>query len=430
MPRRRGRAGAGPVAAILAGSLVFTSCSQLDGLVGERETEPRTATVAVLVPSDDDGDLNSTGVIAAVRAAVAETTAGLDDWDVSVEVLTAPVDDDSDETGDDQPEGDPDLLETLETLLDDDLVAVVGGLDTSAVRTAQPVLDARDVVFVSPSDVLPEHTRGADPTAPIRPYASYFRTAVGDGDPVVAAMRYAAAVEGVDAVTVLDTDGGAEPARGEAAAEAVGLDVVAPGGRDEGDDDGDQDADEDAAPPALTGPVADAADLDRRVDAAVATEAPGVYAATDPSRLAAVFTRLATAGSAATVVGGAAFDGDSPPESGEFTGTILRGRAAELPTTMDATPDGMDAALDGAAPGRFGAAAYDAGTIVGTVLASCLPSAASAPDARTGCLGEMDETRVAGVTGEIVFDAYGDRVGGTAVVEGARNGSWAALTSD
>lgn len=387
------------LAGLIASSMV-AGCSQIDGLIGEPETEAQTATVAVLVPSDAGDDVTSGGVIAAVESAVSASTADLDDWTVSVEVVVAGEDDTA-------------TVEALEALLDDDLIAVVGGLEPSTVRAAQPVLDARDVIFVSPADTRIEHTRGADATAPLRPYASYFRTAVTDADPVTEAMRYAAAVHGVDDVTVLDTEGGEEPVRGADAANAAGLEVVAPR---QGDDDAEQ------IP--LTGPVSGASDLNARVDAAAATTANGIFLAAHPSRVAGILERLAVAGSDAVMFGGSAFGDDTPPESGEFDGLLLRGRAPELPTTMNATPDGLDAALDGAGPGRYGAAAFDAGTVVGSVLSACLPSAASASDARTGCLGEMDQTRVTGLTGEVAFDEFGDRIGGTVTVETARDGAW------
>lgn len=400
------------VAAGLAGALLVTSCSQLERLVGEPDAAERTATVAVLVPSEDAADVNSSGVIAAVTAAMGESA--VEGWDVSVEVIaTTAADADGDEVA-------ATVTESLETLVDGDLVAVVGGLSRAEVRAAQPVLDRRDIVFVSPADVRPEHTRGADPAAPMRPYASYFRTAVTNTDPVVEAMRYAAAVDGVDAVTVLDTDGGDEPERGAEAIEGAGLTVAVP---DQGDDD-------DAPKIPLTGPVANQADLRARVGAAAGTEAAGLYLAADPSRVPGVLDLFAAAGSTATAFGGAAFDGDVPPDGGEFTGTLLRGRPPALPTTMNATPDGLDEVLADAAPGRHGAAAYDAGTIVGSVLSACLPSAASAADARTGCVGEMDELSLVGLTGDITFDAYGDRVGSAVTVETARNGGWEALVTE
>src|SRR5690625_864152 len=410
---------------VTVGSMVLASCGSLEGLVGEQEVQSDSATVAVLVPSDDPGDANSAGVIAAVRAAVDESTGDLSNWDVSVEVV--PTDDD-----------DTDTVDALEELLDDDLVAVIGGLSSASVRAAQPVLDARDVVFVSPADTVAQHTRGADPTSPLRPYDSYFRTAVADAPAVTAAMRHAAAVDGVESITILDTEGGDDPAVGASAVEAAGLSVVEPEQpeqpEEEEDDDsgeGDEgDAGSEGADTSLTGPISGTTEFNARMDAAVATDADGLYAAVAPNRARLVLERLADDAPDMTVFGGAAFADDSPPQRRGFSGSVLRGVAPGLATTMNATPDQLTGALGDTSPGRYGAAAYDAGKVVGTVLTTCLPSAASASSARTGCLGEMDQVRVTGVTGDIAFDDFGDRVGGTAAVEAAVEGTWQPVVGE
>jgi branched-chain amino acid transport system substrate-binding protein len=130
--------------------------------------------------------------------------------------------------------------------------------------------------------------------------------------------------------------------------------------------------------------------------------------------------QVRSAGLEATLLGATAFGGDFGDEAADGA---VRAQPAELDATAGVR-SGRLADEIGVALGEFGAAAHDAGTAVGTVLARCLPPASSASSARRGCLGEMSQLDFAGATGEVSFDEYGDRAGGSVRFSVLREEAW------
>ncbi|SDU75286.1 ABC transporter substrate-binding protein [Jiangella alkaliphila] len=359
------RRGAG-WAALTAVAALLSSCG-LVGALGDDDAGAQTATVGVLVPAEGWQQADGEAVLAAVRAAVEERAGDIGGWTVEVVAV-------------DEGEKGEATADAMTQLVDGDAVAVVGGLNTAAVRAAQPILDDEDVLFVSPADVVPEHTLGADPSAPLRPYRSYFRTAVGAEPPAAALARYAVSGLGAEAVAVVD---GGDPAEVRAFTEAV-------------DD--------------LGGAVvASGSDVGTVISTARTEGATAVFVAGDPDVAVQVDRQVRSAGLEATLLGATAFGGDFGDDAADGA---VRAQPAELDATAGVR-SGRLADEIGVALGEFGAAAHDAGTAVGTVLARCLPPASSASSARRGCLGEMSQLDFAGATGEVSFDEYGDRAGGS-----------------
>lgn len=376
------RRGAG-WAALTAVACLLPSCGMV-GALGDDDAGAQTATVGVLVPASGWQQADGEAVLAAVETAVAETAGDITGWTVEVVAV-------------DEGEKGETAADAVTPLVDGDAVAVVGGLTTAAVRAAQPILDDEDVLFVSPADVVPEHTRGADPSEPLRPYRSYFRTAVGDEAPAAALARYAVSGLGADAIAVVD---GGDAAEVRAFAEAVddaGGTVVASG----------------------TDPAA-------VVAKAKSEGATAVFVAGDPEVAATAAQRVRAAGLEAALLGATAFGGgfvENGPDG------AVRAEPAELDATAGVR-SGRLADDIGAPLGEFGAAAHDAGTAIGTVLARCLPPASSASSARRGCLGEMSQLDFAGTTGEVAFDEFGDRSGGGVRFSVLRDGTWEVVGVD
>ena len=80
-------------------------------------------------------------------------------------------------------------------------------------------------------------------------------------------------------------------------------------------------------------------------------------------------------------------------------------------------------------PGSYAPAAYDAGTALAAVLRRCLSDEDTAAAARESCVAEMAQVSFAGVTGEVAFDAFGDRAGTRPQVFQIRDGEWIELGS-
>lgn len=387
-----GRRGARWVA-LTAAAALLSSCGMV-GALGDDDAGAQTATVGVLVPASGWQQADGEAVLAAVRHAVEERAGDVGGWTIEVVAV-------------DEGEKGEAAADAVTELVDGDAVAVAGGLTTPGVRAAQPILDDEDVLFVSPADVVPEHTLGADPAAPLRPYRSYFRTAAGDEPPAAALARYAVSGLGSEAVAVVDGGDAAEARAFATAIDEAGGAVVASG-----------------ADPAA-------------VVAKAKTEgATAVFVAGDPEVATTVDRRLRASGLEATLLGATAFGGDlgddGATDDGDGDG-LRDGAVRAEPAQLDATAgvrSGRLADEVGAPLGEYGAAAYDAGTAIGTVLARCLPPASSASSARRGCLGEMSQLDFAGATGEVAFDEYGDRSGGSVRFSVLRDGAWEVVGVD
>ena len=369
----------GGVAAAAACLVTLSSCGNVGDLIGGGDTEPRVGKVVVLVPSDGPAAADGAGVAAAVELALADTAPS--GWTVEVEQ----VPDGGTRSGA--------AAVATQIASDRDVIAVIGGLTDEVVRAAQPVLDRNGIPFISPADGVPEHTRGPDPSDPLRPYETYFRTAVVGEQPEAYAARYAVEGLGVDQIAIVQRDRVAEAGRVANRVRSTGARVVA------------------AEPGDVASAVATAKD----------SGAGAVYVAGDARFVAAVTTEVVRSGLSAWVIGGAdLLDSEFLAAAGATAGRAV----AIAPATLEPT---ADRAVPGVTdPGRFGAAAYDAGQVVAETLDRCLPPVreAEAASARKGCLAELGATSLEGVTGPVVFDAYGDRPGAWPLAYVVVDGGW------
>jgi ABC-type branched-subunit amino acid transport system substrate-binding protein len=360
---------------------VLPSCGSLGELVGadDQAGGQRVAKVVVLVPDGGPQAPDGTGVAAAVELALTETAPS--GWEVEVERV-------SDAGGRSGA-----TAAATEIAGDEDVIAVIGGLTDEVVRTVQPILDRNGIPFISPADAVPEHTRGPDPSAPQRPYETYFRTAVAGEEPEALAARYAVDGLGADHVTVVQRDRPAEAGRVAGNVRTLGAGVEA----------------------AKPGDIASGLALAR--DA----EAGALYVAGDAQFAAAVTTEVVRSGLGTSVIGGADLHSDEFLAAAGATASraVAIVSAALEPTINKAVPVLGDA-------GRFGAAAYDAGSAVAVTLDKCLPAVREgrASAARRGCLAELGGVSLEGVTGTLTFDAYGDRHGAWPSAHVVVDGEW------
>ncbi len=376
---------------ITAAGCVLAGCTPIgDALARDEEPGPRIAKIVVMAPP---AGASATGVLAAVQLAIQDQELAIPGWTVDVAAV-----DDTDDTA------------AAALTEDPEVIAVVGGLSGPAVRASQPLLADASILFVSPADVAPVHTRGADPAAPLRPYASYFRTAAVGVDAVATAANYV--VSGLDAqqVAIIDGAGSDEAVRFAAEIRRRGSEVVA-----------------------TTPPGADREQIAQAVETAIAAKAQVIYTAGDAALAGQVAKTLAGTGVEATLVGGAVL------RSEDFitaAGTAADGAVAVVDPLRDSGPAAAAGELVARLaergvddPGSYTAAAYDAGTAIAETLRRCLSDEDSAAAARAGCVAEMTHVSFAGVTGEVAFDAFGDRAGNRPQVFQIRDGAWIELGS-
>jgi branched-chain amino acid transport system substrate-binding protein len=439
---------------------ISTGCSAVEDLTASRQAnESRVAAIGVVVPLDGPQATAGAGVRDAVRLAVDEAGGAVGDWSVDLLVL--------DDRG--QPES---AIEAASELGNNPaVVAAVGGLSAPVVRAVQPVLDAREVLFLSPADTEPAHTRGADPGTPVRPYPTYFSVAsastseagtagaylersVGEGSRVAIldggrpedAIRRAdltreAGAHGLDVVTVpvypesplaSDPSEAAEPtaapgpaSTGESPAPSGSPAPPLPAGSPvpTGSPTPTPAPAPSASPTPTTGPAA-------AVAAARASDVDAMYVAAAPDTAAAVVKALAAQGWSRPLVGPGDLrtDGFVEAAGGAAEGMVVTAPAAPGTTTDPAGDLAARAAGRGLAePGPFGAAAYDAATAVLQALSRCLPTAESVEDAREGCVAEMSQVSFSGVTGSVAFTEYGERAAGPPPLWEVRDGAWVSL---
>ena len=447
--RRPVRARVPAALAGLGGLVVLsTGCSAVGDLTASRQPdEPTVAVIGVVVPLDGPQAAAGAGVRDAVRLAVDEAGGAVGGWSIDLRVL--------DDRGQPEP-----AIEAASELGDDPaVVAAVGGLSAPVVRAVQPVLDAEEVLFLSPADTETAHTRGADPGTPVRPYPTYFsvgtastseaetagaylersvgeesRVAILDGGRPEDATRRAdiakqAGAHGLDVVTVLlypepaRSTEPSEPAQPTAAAEPAGPDAPSRSPSPSGSPSSAPNSTPSASPTPAGGPEASVA-------AARASDVDAVYVAADPDTAVAVVKALAADGWSGPLVG----PGDLRTDGFlEAAGRAAEGVVVTTPATTGSTADPVGdlaarAAAGGLAdPGPFGAAAYDAATAVLQALSLCLPTAESVEDAREGCVAEMSQVSFSGLTGPVAFTEYGERTGGVPPLWEVRDGAWLPL---
>lgn len=369
------------VAASVAGAALVTACSSAGSLVADRNepASPQVAKVVVLVPDEGGQAANGAGVMEAVELVLGEVE--IPGWVVEVERVA--------DGGNGA--GARSVAEGIAA--DHDVIAVVGGLTAAAVRASQPELDRARIPFLSPADENLEHTRGADPVRPHRPYDGYFRVAVPDLDPRGFAAEYLVHGLGADPVAVIQDGRLDEAAAFARQARQLGADVV----------------------------TGEPGDVDDGVSTARRAGASAIYVAGDGAFAAEVAAAVDRARLDATIVGG------TDLLSAEFlaaAGTAAAGAVSIEPATL-APSAGLPApALRRA--GAFGAAAVDAGTALADALERCLPPVRETPAraARRGCTSELGTVSFDGLTGIVSFDAFGERPGALPRASILVDGEW------
>jgi branched-chain amino acid transport system substrate-binding protein len=167
--------------------------------------------------------------------------------------------------------------------------------------------------------------------------------------------------------------------------------------------------------------AAEPGDIASGLSIARESDAGAVYVAGAAEFAAAVTTEVVRSGLDAWVIGGADLHDDDFLTA---AGSTSSRSVAIVPATLDTT---INRAVPGLADaGRFGAAAYDAGSAVAVALDHCLPPVREgrASAARTGCVAELGAVSLEGVTGELAFDRFGDRHGAWPSAYVVLNGEW------
>ncbi len=313
-----------------------------------------------------------------------------------------------------QPEDDqatPQVANQAATKLasDPNVVGVVGTLNSSTSQTVQPILAGKDIVQISPANTNPSLTLGPNPATPTRPFPTYFRVATTDLIQGPFAADYLVKTAGKKSIAVID-DGktyGAELARQFAAqAQKDGAAVVAQERVGEKDTD-------------FSGVISKIKPLNPD-----AVYYGGEYPVAGP-----LSAQLAANGLAVPLMGG---DGIVDKKFVE-----LGGRPGDLATNVGAPAESLVSAkafIDAYAAAKYpegfsayGAFSYDATNVIVAGLAKTIGGGTWDGTKRTALIENVGRTDLAGASGPLKFDQFGDTTNKVLTVYTVKDGDFAPV---
>jgi len=350
----------------------------------------RVVTIGVVAPLEDGLTSFGRGIKSSVELAVDEANAAklLPGWTIKVRAL-----DDS---------SDPALgVKAAKKLAaDPTVVAVVGPYNSGVSEKILPVLAAKDLALVSPSNTLTSLTQGADAAAPKRPYDNYFRLVGPDSLQADFLATQARALGFSKAAVVSETK-----AVSKGLADSFVTAFKAEGGT--------------TAVQMTVPDSATAAQFSNFITAAQAAAPDIIFFGGEYGVAATLRTAATKAGLLKTLMGG---DGINDPAFITDAGPAAAGTYASgtgIPIDRLANGDEFLAAYAAAGhkndPTNYGPYAYDATNAVLAALQRTLANGSSTStakklpsDVRSAIVKGLQSTDMAGLTGRVAFDAYGD----------------------
>lgn len=390
-------------AALAAGALTLTACGSRDENGGGSDSGDAGTTVVIGVDAPLTGDLSALGLGIKNSVDLAARTANKEK---TVEGITFVV-----EALDDQAQPSSGQQNATKFVADDEVLGVIGPLNSSVGESMQKVLDDAKLVQVSPANTSPALTQGIDwQTAPVRPYKSYFRTSTTDAIQGPFAAQYLYDDAKKRKVFVIDDKktygaglaGTFTDAFRELGGDVVGTEHINP---------------------------------DTKDFSAVATKvrtsgADVVYYGGEYPQAGPLSKQIKAAGAKIPLVGG---DGIY---SGEFIKLAGTTSAGDLATSVGAPVEDLPSAKEFVANYEaggyqedyeaYGGYSYDsAWAVIEAVRKVVGDNDGELPDdAREKVLAAMQDVSFDGVTGPVAFDEFGDATNKQLTVYAVENGEW------
>ena len=391
-------------ASLIVASLALTACGSRSGddNGGGSGDATKTAKIGVIAPLSGDLSALGLGIQNSVELAVkqANDSNAIPGWKLEVEAK--------------DDEAKPDTGKNAATALagDQDVIGVVGTLNTSTSQQVQPVLAQKNIAQVSPANTGPGLTQGADwQTAPKRPYPTYFRTCTTDAIQGPFAARYLYQTAKITKVaTIHDKKAYGQGLVGTFTEEfkKLGGQVVA--AQTINPDDSNFQAVISAIKP--SGPQA-------------------VYYGGEYPQAGPLSQQMKGAGLNVPLMGG---DGIKDPKYISLAGKTSTN---DLSTSVGAPTDSTDAGKkfladyksagykDDAA--AYGGYAYDAANAIIAALKTSMKDATDVESARQATVDAVGKVSFDGVTGKVAFDQYGDSTTKVLTVYKVDAGQWATV---
>ena len=370
-------------ASLLIASLALSACGSRSTSTTTASSGGKTAVIGIMAPLSGDLSALGLGIQHSVELAVSQANAAnaIPGWTLKVEAK------------DDQ--GVPDVGKNAATAFagEANVAGVVGNLNSSVAQSTQPVLATAKIVQVSPANTNPSLTQGANyATAPVRTYATYFRTCTTDAVQGPFAARYLFTTAGIKKVATIND----KKTYGQGLAAAFTQEFKK-----------------------LGGTITDAETINpdesnfQSVIAKVKPTAPeAVYYGGEYPQAGPLSQQMKAASLNVPLMGG---DGIFDPKYVTLGGTTANG---DLATSVGAPTDSLAAGkkflADYAAAGykepsaAYGAYSYDAANAIINALKVSLKSATDVASARQATIDALGKVNFAGVTGPVAFDKFGD----------------------
>jgi branched-chain amino acid transport system substrate-binding protein len=387
-------------ASLLATTLAFSACgsrAEEGGTTGE--TTNKVAKIGVIAPLSGDLSALGLGIRNSVDLAIrqANESNAIPGW-----TLELAAEDD---------EAKPDVGKNAATKLagDDEVIGVVGTLNSSVAQSVQPVLAAANIAMVSPANTNPTLTKGPDLANPTRTYPNYFRTCTTDAvqGPFAAKYLFDSGVKKV--ATIHDKKAYGQglvtaftEAYKQAGGEVVSAETINP----------------------------DDKDFSAVINKAKGADPEVVYYGGEYPQAGPLSQQMKAAGLNVPLMGG---DGIYDPAFIELAGSTSDG---DLATSVGAPAESLPSAAEYIkayeAAGfkepfaAYGAQSYDAANAIINGLKVSLKDAADAKSARQATVDAIGGVSFDGATGPVAFDEFGDATTKVLTVYKVSGGKWVA----
>jgi branched-chain amino acid transport system substrate-binding protein len=385
---------------LLAASLAMTACgSRAEQAPGGEAGGAKVAKIGVIAPLS--GSLSSLGLgiknsvdLAIKQANEKQTIPG---WTLEIDAQ--------------DDEAKPDVGKNAATKLagDNEVIGVVGTLNSSVSQSVQPVLSGSQIVQVSPANTNPTLTKGADLANPKRPYPGYFRTCTTDSVQGPFAAKYVLD-KGIKKVATIHD----KKAYGQGLVAAF-TDAFKSGG-------GEVVAAETINP--------EDTDFSAVISKVKSVKPELVYYGGEFPQAGPLSQQAKSAGLTVPLMGGDGIKDDAFIELGGKTSD------GDLATNVGAPPESLPSAKkyisDYEAAGykepyaAYGAYSYDAANAIINALKTSLASASDAKSARAATIDAMGTVNFDGASGKVSFDQYGDSTTKVLTVYKVEGGKWVA----
>ncbi len=396
-------AGATLFAATLAMSACGTRTEAPSGDTGSSKT--KTVTIGSIAPLSGDLSALGLGIRNSVDLAIrqANESKAIPGWTIKF----APEDD----------EAKPDPGRNAATKLagNDDVVAVVGPLNSSVGQAVQPVLSGADIAEVSPANTGPSLTMGPDyATSPKRTYPGYFRTCTTDAvqGPFGAKYLYDSGIHKV--ATIHD-----KKAYGQGLVEAFTTAYKKLGGQ---------------VVAAQTINPEDK-DFSAVISKMKGADPKAVYYGGEYPQSGPLSQQIKAAGLDIPLMGG---DGMFDPAYIDLAGK--KASEGDLATSVGAPTEDLKSAQTFVADYKkagfsdpyaaYGAYSYDAANAVIDALKVSLKDAKDAKSARQPTIDALSKVDFEGATGHVSFDEFGDTTNRVLTVYKVKDGKWVTEKTD